>query len=178
MKDQCSPDTPDDCCGHKIAAGINRRASGSIDSDVNVRCRNGKNAPCVMPPANDPCAESPCKNGASCGAQYIPAPEGCTIEPVCECSSIPAGTVPGTVSGSFSGTFCEVQCAPGESPCGGGVYEYDRRAGLPNKKCCSAGRDCLRVASKYGYTSGECLLCILLYVSNSTSRRCVHSVRQ
>jgi hypothetical protein len=151
MKDQCSPETPEHCCGHKIAAGISRSATGSIDSDVNVRCSSTKNAPCVMPPAqNDPCAENPCKNGASCGVQYISAPESCKREPVCECSSIPAGT--------FSGAFCEQKCKSGETACGGGVYEYDQRAGLPDKQCCAVGEDCLRVAAKYGYTSGKFLL--------------------
>lgn len=68
---------PDQCCVAKIAASIDRQPLSDADTDVAVSCRNGKNAPCVMPPPNDPCAGQPCQNGAKCGVEYAANLEVC-----------------------------------------------------------------------------------------------------
>jgi hypothetical protein len=74
--DECDPSVPKQCCVHKIAAGIDRLLSDA-DTDVDISCRNGKSAPCVMPPPNDPCAGQPCQNGAKCGVEYAANLEEC-----------------------------------------------------------------------------------------------------
>jgi hypothetical protein len=116
MGDKCSPDTPDECCGYKIAAGISKPVLAA-DTDAGERCSSTKTAPCVMPPAkNDPCAENPCKNAASCSAEYATVAGRCELIASCDCSAV-KGKV-------LYGQYCESSCPSNCTACGRGYGLY------------------------------------------------------
>jgi hypothetical protein len=140
MGDECAAGTPDECCGQKIVAAITRPFP-ALATDVDISCRY-KSAPCVMPPAGDPCATNPCHRGARCGVDYYADESGvCKPKAICDCEA----------AGKFSGEFCELSCAGGESPCGGGVGGYSTKTSTGKTLCCSSNEDCLAVGNKYGF---------------------------
>lgn len=144
-------DTPPDnamegFCGLGVENECCAIVSATLLLDTLPACTSSDVTPCVLEGPGICEDKNPCMNGSTCSLQYFTEYASVTKTlAVCECGA------------GYTGEFCEIQCGVDEQPCGASEGGYSGASFAVNNTCCGSNVECVRLDSKYSWST-MCML--------------------